>query len=158
MIGAGVPIDGKRWWFDREGKPYPEEQVRKLDMPILTVGNCAEVLKDIASYRSPGCCSPSACMLAATAAMKVSFPLLSLKNRYFGIFGLDAVRMVLKRTALSLRGIWIDCPSRHADEIYPVPKIPKKYKERDFIPCPLPEMDWKMRRKMAGDQLKILKL
>ena len=42
-------------------------------MPILTVGNCGEVLKDVASYRSPGCCSPSACMLAATAAMKVPF-------------------------------------------------------------------------------------
>ena len=54
IIGSGVPIDGKRWWFDREGKPYAEEEVRKLEMPILTVGNCGEVLKEAASYRSPG--------------------------------------------------------------------------------------------------------
>ena len=86
----------------------------------------------------PAAASPSACMLAATAAMKVPFPLLSLKNHYFAVFGLDAVRMVLKRTALSLRGIWIDCPSRHVDQIYPVPKVSDKYKDRDFIPgrCP----------------------
>ena len=158
IIGSGVSINGKKWWFDRDGKPYEEEKVRNLEMPILTVGNCGEVLKDVASYRSPGCCSPSACMLAATAAMKVPFPLLSLKNHYFGIFGLDAVRMVLKRTALSLRGIWIDCPSRHVDQIYPVPKVSDKYKDRDFVPWPLPKMNWKMRKKMAGDQLRILKL
>lgn len=158
IIGSGVPIDGKRWWFDREGKPYAEEEVRKLEMPILTVGNCGEVLKEAASYRSPGCCSPSACMLAATAAMKVPFPLLSPKNHYFAVFGLDAVRMVLKRTALSLRGIWIDCPSRHADEIYPVPKISEKYQNQDKIQWPLPKMSWKMRKKMVKDQIKILKL
>ncbi|OUN30023.1 DUF362 domain-containing protein [Blautia sp. An81] len=158
LIGSGVPIGEQKWWFDREGKPYTEEKVRELDMPILTVGNCGEVLKDVASYRSPGCCSPSACMLAATAAMKVPFPLLSVKNHYFLTFGLDAVGMVLKRTALCLQGIWIDCPSRHADEIYPVPKAAEKHKNKDFIPWPLPKMSWKMRKKMAGDQLKILKL
>lgn len=158
IIGSGVPCKGTRWWFDRNGRPYKESDIRGLQLPVLTVGNCGDVLKDIASYRSPGCCSPSACMLAATGAMKVPFPLLSLKNHFLMNFGISVLKMVLVRTVKSLRGIWIDCPSRHKDKIYPVPKIRPEYKDKDFIPWKLPPMKWSDRKKLAGDQIKILKL
>lgn len=158
VIGGGVEWGGQRWWFDRDGKPYSEQEVRGLSLPLLTVGNCADNLGDAAKWRTPGCCSPSVCMLAATAAMKIPFPLLSLKNKFFFNFGLEAVRMVLVRCGMSLAGIWVDCPSVHKDQIYPTPVPEPGQEELDFLSWPLPKMDWKTRMKLAGDQLRILKL
>ena len=158
VIGSGVEWGGQRWWFDRTGKPYSEKEVRALELPLLTLGNCAENLADAAKWRTPGCCSPSVCMLAATAAMGIPFPLLSLKNQAFFHFGFQAVRMALTRCVLSLRGVWIDCPSLHKDQIYPAPAPAPGQEQLDFVPWPLPKMGWKMRLKLAGDQLRILKL
>ena len=158
VIGGGVPINGKRYWFDRDGHPYEEADIRARKEPILTVGNCASRLDDAATYTTPGCCSPSTCMLAATAAMKIPFPLLSLKNESFFHFGLHAVSMVLSRAFSCLRGRWIDCPSEHKDQIYPVPEIPEESKNLNYIPWPLPKMDWHMRFRLFKEQFSILKL
>ncbi len=158
VIGSGVEWGGQRWWFDRTGKPYSEKEVRALELPLLTLGNCAENLADAATWRTPGCCSPSVCMLAATAAMKIPFPLLSLKNQAFFNFGFEAVRMALTRCFMSLRGVWVDCPSLHKDQIYPAPAPAPGQEKLDFVPWPLPKMSWKTRLKLAGDQLRILKL
>lgn len=158
VIGGGVMIDGKRYWFDRDGKAYDETRIRSLDKPVLTLGNCGSVLNHIAKYKTPGCCSPSACMLAATGAMKIPFPLLSLKNESFFHFGFSAVSMVASRAWSCLRGRWIDCPSEHKDQIYPIPEIPEESQQLDYIPWPLPKMDWQMRLRLFWDQLRILKL
>ena len=158
VIGGGVEVNGTRWWFDREGKPYSEAQIRGLSLPLLTLGNCAAILADAAKWRTPGCCSPSVCMLAATAAMKIPFPLLSLKNKAFFNFGWEAVRMVLVRCAMSLAGTWIDCPSEHKDQIYPAPAPQPGEEDQNYVPWPLPKMNLSTRLKLAGDQLRILKL
>lgn len=158
VIGGGVSIDGKRYWFDREGKPYEEAQIRAMQEPILTLGNCAARLEDVATYKTPGCCSPSTCMLAATAAMKVPFPILSLRNESFFRFGLCAVQMVLTRAFLCLEGKWVDCPSEHRDQIYPIPELTPEEQALDYLPWPLPPMDWRTRFRMLMDQLRILKL
>ena len=68
------------------------------------------------------------------------------------------VPMVLVRCAMSLAGVWVDCPSVHKDQIYPVPEVQPGQENLDYVPWPLPRMDWKTRLKLAGDQLRILKL
>lgn len=157
IVGGGVLIDGKRYWFDRDGRPYEESEIRAMKDPILTLGNCANRLDDIASYTTPGCCSPSKCMLAATGAMKIPFPLLSAQNKSILHFGYSALAMVFSRAFSSLRGKWIDCPSEHKDQIYPVPEIPKESQNLNYIPWPLPKMSWSMRLKLFKDQISILK-
>lgn len=158
VIGSGVECQGTRWWFDREGRPYAEKDVRALELPILTLGNCADHLRDVARWRTPGCCSPSTCMLAATAAMGIPFPLLSPKNKSVLNFGLEAVRMVLVRAAKALAGVWVDVPSVHKREVYPTPEVPEEQRGLDFVSWPLPRMDWRTRLKIAGDQLAMLRL
>lgn len=158
LIGSGIVIDGKRYWFDCNGTAYEESQIRAMKDPILTVGNCASCMHDVATYKTPGCCSPSTCMLAATASMHIPFPLLSLKNKSFLHFGFSAVAMVASRSFSCLRGKWIDCPSEHKNEIYPIPELSKEQQDCNYIPWPLPYMDWKTRIKMVKDQLRMLKL
>lgn len=158
LIGGGITCDGVKYWFDRDGKPYSEQDIRKMEQPLLTLGNCGSVLDDIATYKTPGCCSPSACMLAATASMKIPFPLLSPKNQSFLHFGSHVVSMVLKRAWLSLCGKWIDCPSEHKDQIYPIPASAPDDNGNNYIPWPLPKMTWKMKKKLIKDQFSMLKL
>ena len=66
--------------------------------------------------------------------------------------------MVLSRGFQSLRGKWIDCPSEHKDQIYPVPDIPAQDQDKDYLEWPLPPMKWRLRLKMFMDQLRILKI
>ena len=158
VIGGGIEIDGKRYWFDRNAKAYEEAEIRAMKDPILTVGNCAARLEDVAAHKTSGCCKPSAHMLAATGSMKIAFPLLSVKNKSVLHFGLSAVHMIGSRAISSLRGKWVDCPSEHKDKIYPIPKLSQEQMEMDYIPWPLPSMTWKMRLKMCKDQLAMAKL
>lgn len=158
IVGGGVECKGTRYWFDHTGKPYTEAQIREMKTPLFTIGNCAHILEDAAQYKTPGCCSPSTCMLAVTAAMKIPFPLISLKNKSVVHFGTHVVSMVMTRAWKSLLGKWVDCPSKHIDQIYPVPEIAEEDKDKDYIEWPLPRMDWKMRKKMIRDQLMIMKL
>lgn len=158
IVGGGVEIDGKCYWFDRNGNPYDEEKIKSLNIPVMTLGNCGSTLNHIADYKTPGCCSPSTCMLAATASMKIPFPLLSVKNKSILHFGYSAVAMVASRAFSCLKGRWIDCPSEHKDQIYPVPEISEEFKNLDYIPWPLPKMDWKTRIRLFKDQIRILKL
>ncbi len=157
IVGGGVLIDGKRYWFDRDGNAYEESQIRAMKDPIFTVGNCASCLDDVAKYTTPGCCAPSRHMLAAADAMHITFPLLSTKNKSFIHFGISAVMMVGSRVISCLKGNWIDCPSEHKDVIYPIPELSEDNKELNYVEWPLPKMDWKTRWKMAKDQLNILK-
>lgn len=158
VIGGGILCRGKRYWFDYTGKPYSEQEIRAMKQPLLTVGNCAHVLEDAAKYKTPGCCSPSTCMLAATAAMQIPFPLLSTKNRSVVHFASHVVSMVLCRAVLSLRGKWVDCPSQHINKIYPIPKLTSAQKKQNYIEWPLPKMSPAMRWKLICDQFRILKL
>lgn len=158
IIGGGVRCGKERYWFDRNGRPYTETEIRNMKPPLMTVGNCAACFEDAAKYKTPGCCSPSACMLAVTAAMKIPFPLLSLKNKAVVHLGTHVLTMVFHRIGLSLKGEWVDCPSQHQDKIYPIPELSAEEKQKDYIEWPLPEMDYRTRRKMARDQLGILKM
>lgn len=153
LIGSGIVIDGIRYWFDRDGKSYDEATIRAIKDPILTVGNCAANMNDAATYATPGCCAPSQHMIAACSIMKVPFPILSFQNKSFGHFGISALHMVFTRIWLSLRGKWVDCPSQHKDEIYAVPELLPEKAQMNYIEWPLPKMNFKMRMKLAGDQL-----
>jgi len=157
-IGSGISIDGTRYWFDRDGKPYSEAEIRSMEPPLLTLGNCAAVLDDAASYKTTGCCSPSACMLAATAAMKVPFPLLSVNNRSLIHFSSHVLSMVLHRSFLTLIGKWIDCPSEHKNQIYPVPELGEDKQHLNYVEWPLGKMDFKTKLKIIKDQFAIMKL
>ena len=158
VIGGGVLCGEKRYWFDRDGKPYTEEEIRGMKTPVMTLGNCAAILNDVAAYKTPGCCSPSTCMLAATGAMKITFPLLSMRNKSVVHFAGHTLSMVLCRAMLSLRGKWVDCPSRHEDRIFPIPSLTEEQQKKNYIEWPLPKMTMGMRWKMIKDQFSILKL
>lgn len=121
LMGAGIPQDGTRYWFDRDGTPYSTEQVLADGRPILTLGNCTASMKPYAKYKTTGCCNPSKCMLAATKSAGVGFPLLTVQNKSFLHFGASAVGMVAARCWHTLRGRWVDCPSAHEDKVFAVP-------------------------------------
>ncbi len=159
VIGSGIEVDGVLYWFDRDGKPYTEADVRALSAPLLTLGNCGVgPFGDIAKYRTDGCCSPSACMLAVTAAAGIPFPLLSPKNSSVLDLAFTLVGVVLGRAGRIARGHWVDCPSEHNDKIYPIPMLSQEELAQNYIPWPLPKMTLKQKYKMIADQFRILKI
>lgn len=158
IVGGGVELNGKRYWFDRTGKPYEESEIRAMKTPLLTLGNCAEVLADAAKFKARGCCSPSSCMLAATGSMGVAFPLLSLRNKSFFHFGLSAGLMIAERIWHTVKGEYVDCPSEHQNRIYPIPQLSSSDAQKDYIFWPLPPMDKETKKKLIKDNIKIANL
>ena len=90
--------------------------------------------------------------------MKVTFPLLSLKNESFFHFGLSAVQMVLKRISCCLRRKWIDVPSDHTDKIFQIPELSDSESRKNYIEWSLPHMSFGVSMKLVKDQINILKL
>lgn len=158
IVGGGVLIDGKRYWFDKHANAYDEETLRKMKEPILTLGNCAAVMRDAAKYTADGCCSPSTCMLAATGAMGVTFPLLSFRNKGFTHLGLSVVIVICERIISTLKGEYVDIPSDHTDKIFPIPDVSKQDEAKDYIFWPIPKMDGATKIKLIKDSLKIANL
>ena len=141
------------------GKPYSEKEVRALELPLLTLGNCAENLADAAKWRTPGCCSPSVCMLAATAAMGIPFPLLSLKNQaFFPLRFSRRWRMALTRCFCLCVGCGSTAPASTRIRSTPLRLRPPARSSWTSSPGRCPKWAGKMRLKLAGDQLRILKL
>lgn len=158
LIGAGLTYEDKRYWFDKEGRPYNVEDIKKLGKPIMTVGNCANTMDAYAKYKTPGCCSPSTCMLAVTAAAGIPFPLLSFQNKAVFHFIFHVLDMVAKRCFHIIRGRWVDCQNQHEDKIYSIPELSIEESQKDFIDWPLPKMSAKMKLRAIKDQLSILKM
>ena len=158
IIGEGVLFEGKRYWFDREGTPYSDDEIRSLSQPKLTLGNCAQGMNDCAKFKAPGCCDPSKCMLAATAAGGVTFPLLTMQNKALSHFVLSLLGTVLKRSFWIMRGRWVDCYREHIDKIYEIPELSDEDKVKDFIEWPLPKMTIAIKVKCIKDQFTLLQL
>ena len=140
ITGEGVLIDGTRYWFNRDGKPYSLEDIKNLPMKKYAMGNCAHTVKDLVDYWADGCCDPVKCMNRICLAAGKRLPLLTLKNKTSPNIIAGILNTILVRRRLIKQGRYVDCPLLHKDEIYPIPPLNAADTEKDFIPAPLPAM------------------
>ncbi|MBO4360680.1 MAG: DUF362 domain-containing protein [Eubacteriaceae bacterium] len=154
VVGSGIELDGKRWWFDSAGRAYSLEDLRKIPDRKLALGNCSRPAAEACDYFAKGCCDPAECMAAVCRAAGVRMPIMSVKNRKLPALGLGMFRTVLIRRKLIRRGMYVDCPYSQEDRIFPIPEDAGR--DADYIPWPLPEMSRDEKRRMLRDQWRIL--
>lgn len=154
--GPGIVIDGKRWWFDRDGRPYSEEDIAALPMKKMAMGNCAELARHLSDYYAPGCCDPAKCMAVVCKAAGVTMPIMSFRNKNLLKLVTGMIKTVAVRRKHIKNGRWVDCPHSHEDKIFDLPQLSAEDKEKDYIEWPLPPMSREEKRRQLRDQLKII--
>lgn len=152
VIGEGIPIGGKIYYFDRDGKAYTVEEIKEMDGKFVNFGSCTKNNFDgcknaISIY---GCMpKPGYGMSIVHKLAKSNSNIYSLKNKQIGKIGIHLLKSRSKRIKLIKSGEWIDCiPSYFEDKIFEIPELTPEQKTMDFIPWPLP--------KLEGEDKKIL--
>ena len=156
ISGSGVERDGTRYWFDKHGRAYSYEDIKKLPMKKYAMGNCAATAGDIADQWADGCCDPSKCMNKICNAAGTRLPIITAANKTSLkiVFGL--LNTVLTRIRHIRRGRYVDCPRMHKNEIYPIPQLSEEENKKDFILAPLPPMTISQKRKEVRSQWQII--
>lgn len=146
IIGGGVKVEDKIYYFDSEGKAYEIQDIKNMKAKRLTIGECTKGLKPFCEYNGKGCCSPSSCMLMPFKAIGEKFPLLSLKNKYVISLAIETLRTYFIKRKLIKSGQWVDCKEEAIDKIYEIPELDSSEEEKDYIEWPLPELSGELKK------------
>lgn len=141
--GHGVEIDGERYWFDRNGKPYTKADIQNSGYKVMVMGKCCgQDMIDIATYPIKGCCDPAECLSAVTNSVGQLNPQLHpIRNK-----SLVPVAVPMLATTLFYRGKWIlqgkavDVPRAHEDKIFEIPALSPEDAQKDYISWPIPPL------------------
>ncbi|MEG2016392.1 MAG: DUF362 domain-containing protein [Oscillospiraceae bacterium] len=159
IIGSGVVIDGEKYWFDRNGKPYTKQDIINLPQKKMAMGKCTgQDMIDIATYKIKGCCDPAECLSATSNACGIVTPQLNpfRNTSLVSIAVPEMLGTVRHKAAWILKGRYVDCPRAHEDKIYGIPPLSDEDMQKDYIPWPLPTLAGKEKKQALLDQLNLL--
>ena len=154
--GPGIEIDGTKYWFDKNGKPYTKNDIVNGGKKIMVMGKCCgEDMLSIADYPITGCCDPAECLNATQNALGVVNPQL----RPWGNTSLipvavpNLVGTMVYRAKWMLQGKAVDVPRAHEDKIFELPPLSEADAQKDYISWPIPTLTWSQRLSGIADML-----
>ncbi|WP_315120467.1 DUF362 domain-containing protein [uncultured Clostridium sp.] len=156
ILGSGVEIEGKIYYFDVDGNAYDVEAIKNMKVKRVTFGECTNHLKEFCEFNGDGCCSPSSCMLVPFKAIGANMPILSPKNKHVVRIAIETLRTYFIRRKLIKSGKWVDCPYEAIDKIYEIPIQDEGDKQEDFIKWPLPQLKGELKyQRMKENTIKL---
>ncbi len=157
--GPGIPINGVRYWFDKNGKPYTKEDLAALPIKKYGMGNCTLAqVGDICFWKATGCCDPAKNASLICMAGGALIPIVSPANPYLLPTGFGLIKMILKRMKTIAGGRYVDAPRiSHDDRVFDLPKkLSKADLKKDYVEYPLPKMGLIERTRQIINQCYIL--
>jgi len=155
IIGDGCEVDGKRYWFDPDGKPYDIAalcELKKTYKNVVGCGACCKATAEACTARATGCGNVGEFVPLFIKATGAFVPMLSPDNEGVGnlILGMArkyfAVRKVLKT------GDIVEIPfDAWDDRIFPIPELSEEDQKKDWIYVPMEKQTKKQIRKNLKD-------
>jgi hypothetical protein len=144
IIGNGCLVDGKRYWFDAEGKPYDLEALKteaKKLKHMVGCGGCTKEAYPACDITCPSCHHVGEYVPAFMKASGVPLPMLSTANDQIGnLIGGMVRRWLSVRKVLKAGGI-VEIPfDAKDDSIFPIPELSDEDMEKDWIAVPMPRL------------------
>ena len=141
IIGDGCEVDGKRYWFDPDGKPYDLaalNELKKEYRKVIGCGSCSKAAAEACTGRATGCGNVGEYIPLFIKATGAFVPMLSADNEGLGslLLGMAkkyfAVRKVLKA------GDIVEIPfDAWDDHIFPIPALSLEDQKKDWIYVPM---------------------
>ena len=151
LLGSGVPVNGEKYYFDADGKPYDLKAIQALKEKKYAIGECARDMRPYCDIYSIGCCNTGSCMFQTFKAAGRTVPAFSLKNKHLGKLLVETVNLYFTRRNLVRSGQWVDCPNIAEDRIFEIPELTEEDKQKDYILWQLPPMEGEYKRKALMD-------
>lgn len=155
IMGKGVVINGKSIWFDRFGKPYPEEDIASMEGPKLAVGSCTADLAGTTDIFIEGCMPiPNAPHAAIHKLMGKRCTIKTFKNKYLLTLLFMTLRMRAARRKEIKKGRFLDCEFKIDNGIVEPRPLTEEEEEIDFIRWDFPSMTTDMKKKILQAERK----
>jgi len=152
LEGAGVELNGKRYWFDKNGKAYTAEDIKKSPLKVLAMGRCAGAeAHALADFSIRGCCDPAECLNCVSNALgMVTDQLNPFRNKSLLIYAVPGlIGTILARTRWILRGYDVDVPRAHEDKTFEVPDMAPSVE--NYVAWPLPKLTFRDKMSRCRD-------
>lgn len=153
VLGNGVEIEGIPYYFDRSGRAYTVEDIKRSKLKKMIFGSCTGALAEIGDSFSPGCMPmPTAGLKALHKLTRTRNKILSLKNKQLFILLTSALKMRSKRIKLVKSGIRVDMrPSYWDDSLVSIPELSEADQQKDFIEWPMPTLEGDEKKAILRD-------
>lgn len=141
IIGDGCEVDGKRYWFDPDGKPFDLEALEALKKEyknVIGCGACMKTAADACTARATGCGNVGEFVPLMQKASGKMVPLLSPDNDGIGnlVVGMVKKYFVVRKVLKS--GELVEIPfDAWDDHIFPIPELSIEDIEKDWIYVPM---------------------
>lgn len=142
IIGCGLERDGRRLWFDADGKPYAEDDIHALRMRKAVIGSCTRVLAPLATRFVDGCMVlPNAPHVVLHELSGTPCRVMSLRNR--NLFPMLAATLGQRaaRRRLIESGKRLDVPLRLNDDPTETRQLAPGEESRDWVAWPMPTIE-----------------
>ncbi|MCQ2487026.1 MAG: DUF362 domain-containing protein [Clostridia bacterium] len=154
--GPGIEINGTKYWFDKDGKPYTKNDIVNGGKKIMVMGKCCgDDMLAIADYPIKGCCNPAECLNATCNALGVVNPQLRPWNNtaLIPIAVPNLVGTMVWRGKWILQGKAVDVPKHHEDKIFELPALSAEDAQKNYIEWPIPALTTKQKISSIVDML-----
>ena len=141
IIGDGCEVDGKRYWFDAEGKPYDLAALNALKQEYKNVVGCGACMKaavEACTGRATGCGNVGEFVPLFIKATGAFVPMLSPDNEGIGnlILGMMKKYFVVRKVLKA--GDLVEIPfDAWDDHVFPIPALSPEDQQKDWIFVPM---------------------
>ncbi len=155
IVGAGVDINGEKYYFDKDGNPYDRKKIAALEGYKVAMGTCSEWLKGSVNKHIRGCMpSPQTSPYILMRGLKAKTTMFSpIQNKQIIKIGIGVLQQKFVRFNHIRQGTWFDCPLGHADKFYDTRDLTPEESLQDYVPWPLPPMSNQMKKEFLKQEM-----
>ena len=138
VLGSGIEIDGKKYWFDYDGKPHDLEALKALSLKKLCVGECSKPAAEACDVVADGCGNVNELTGKIMKATGELMPMLSIDNEGLPILLSAMVETYFIKRKLVKQGEIVDIPAdATSDRIFEIPELSAEEKQKAWIAVPI---------------------
>jgi hypothetical protein len=159
VLGNGVEANGRRYWFDADGKPYDLEALKKIPVKhMISCGACTSPAYEACDIKGGGCCNVSEFLSMFMRGSGAFPPMFTIENDMLPAMGIDLLRKYFARRKLVKSGELYDIPYDAVDDrIFAIPELSGEDTNKDWIRVPMPKLS-KAEIKAALKATKLLEM
>jgi uncharacterized protein (DUF362 family) len=153
VLGNGVDINGIKYWFDGQGRPYDLAALKTIKERKICVGGCSKPAAEVCHIVAHGCGNVAELVKKLMKATRLPVPMLSMENDGLPLVIVGLIQKYFNNRRLVKSGEIVDIPpDAFSDNVVQIPELSEKDKKRDWIQVPM-----KFTKEQIRENLKNLK-
>jgi len=137
VLGNGTDIDGKKYWFDSNAKAYTLEDIEKINIKKVAIGNCTSEAFGVCDYCGGGCSNVGEIITLMQKTSGAALPQIAKDS--FGVAGMftSMIFKSLRQRKTIKQGEIVDISFDALDDgIFSIPKLSEDEMKKSWILVP----------------------